>query len=305
MSYRISFCAGEGRHTVTAVLSFCGSDICLSFGGGDQAHIGACALAVPRASLDAAVTERSASCSLLCVNGHKDDLLARTAALAVAARFNAVAVVTVGLHIDGAAAADIAELSDNFQRCLAQVLELAQPAAELILVDNDDAPVGTADKLSAHRSPMLHRAFSVFIVNSAGQMLLQKRALCKYHSGGLWSNACCSHPRPGEEVLAAAERRLAEECGISGVRLQELFTFVYQHRFDDALYEYEYDHVLLGIYDGEVSLDPAEAAAYKWLPLSDVGRLLAVWPELFTVWFQKACPGVLSGVNWHKKEYSR
>lgn len=296
MSYRISFSAGEGRHTVTAALSFCGNDICLNFGGGDKAHIGACALAVPRASLDTAAAERSASCSLLCVNAHKDDLLARTAALAVAARFNAVTVVTVGLHIDGATAADIARLSDNFQRCLAQVLELAQPEAELILVDNDDQPVGTADKLSAHRCPLLHRAFSVFIVNSAGQMLLQKRAAAKYHSGGLWSNACCSHPRPGEAVPAAASRRLAEECGIYGVRLQELFTFVYQHRFDDTMYEYEYDHVLLGVYDGEVCLNPAEAAAYKWLPRSDVERLLAVWPELFTVWFQKACPRVLSSL---------
>lgn len=125
MSYRICFSAGSGRHTVTAVFSFCGSDICLSFCGGAKAHIGACALAVPRASLDASVTERSASCSVLCVSGHKDDLLARTAALAVAARFDAVAVVTAGLHIDDATAEDIAKLSDNFHSCLEQVLELA------------------------------------------------------------------------------------------------------------------------------------------------------------------------------------
>ena len=127
----------------------------------------------------------------------------------------------------------------------------------LILVDVFDNPIGMADKRRAHTVPLLHRAFSVFLINDRGELLLQKRASGKYHSGGLWANACCSHPRIGEETIPSAEARLMEELGVT-CPLREIGCFVYLHRFHDALYEYEYDHVLIGRHCGPFTPNPEE-----------------------------------------------
>ena len=170
------------------------------------------------------------------------------------------------------------------------------------LVDLDDRPVGAAEKEEAHEKPLLHRAFSVFLTDPAGKrMLLQKRAKGKYHSGGLWTNACCSHPEPGEDLMAAAHRRLGEELGIdSGLR--EIGRFVYLHRFSDRLYEYEYDHVLLGRYDGPVRPDPEEAEEIRWADMDDVRRELLEEPERFTPWFVTAAPIVFGDPDGTDRE---
>lgn len=161
----------------------------------------------------------------------------------------------------------------------------------LILVDAYDAPIGTAEKGEAHAAPMLHRAFSVFLV-SQGQMLIQQRAFGKYHSGGLWANACCSHPRVGEETVPSAELRLTEELGMT-CPLSEVGSFVYLHRFADDLYEYEYDHVLLGEYRGAFTPDPEEIAALRWVSFKELARELKEEPQKFAPWFLTAAPMVL------------
>ncbi len=127
---------------------------------------------------------------------------------------------------------------------------------EVILVNEADEPIGTMEKMEAHVKGLLHRAFSIFIFNSRGEMLLQQRAGGKYHNGGLWTNTCCSHPIPGEKVLSAAKRRLSEEMGFV-TELSPAFNFTYKATFDNGLTEYEYDHVLTGVYDGDVNLMPA------------------------------------------------
>lgn len=162
---------------------------------------------------------------------------------------------------------------------------------EIILVNTRDEPIGTCEKLAAHVRPTLHRAFSVFL-HSNGQMLLQKRNREKYHSGGLWTNACCSHPRAGETLAEAVPRRMREELGIQ-VPLAELFSFVYFARFSDRLFEYEYDHVFLGEYAGMPRFDPAEAEEMRWVDFSQLRQELAEHPEQFTVWFLSAAPRVL------------
>jgi len=135
---------------------------------------------------------------------------------------------------------------------------------EVILVDESDKPLGVMEKMEAHRKALLHRAFSVFILNSKGEMLLQQRSVTKYHSGGLWTNACCSHPRPGEDTGQAAGRRLAEELGFT-TQLEEVFDFTYKSEFENGLTEYEYDHVFVGYYDEDIHPDPAEVCAYKFM----------------------------------------
>src|SRR6516164_10337979 len=115
---------------------------------------------------------------------------------------------------------------------------------EVILVNEQDEPIGTMGKMEAHKKALLHRAFSVFIFNSKGEMLLQQRARDKYHSGGLWTNACCSHPKPGEEVQLAASRRLNEELGFN-TPLTKIFDFIYQSSFENGLTEFEFDHVFI------------------------------------------------------------
>jgi isopentenyl-diphosphate delta-isomerase len=162
----------------------------------------------------------------------------------------------------------------------------------IIVVDQNDREIGTAEKLAVHRDGVLHRAFSVFIFNYRDQMLLQQRALAKYHSGGLWSNACCSHPRPGESIEEASERRLREEMRIS-CPLLKAFDFIYRAELDHELTEHEFDHVLIGRYEGHIQPDPSEVMAHRWISLYRLERELRHVPEKFTVWFKIAVNKVI------------
>ncbi|HEX9655201.1 MAG TPA: isopentenyl-diphosphate Delta-isomerase [bacterium] len=158
---------------------------------------------------------------------------------------------------------------------------------QVILVDEQDQEVGVADKLAAHREGKLHRAFSIFIFNRRGEMLLQKRSLNKYHSGGLWSNACCSHPQPGESITVATARRLQEELGIN-CRLKKLFDFIYLARMSNKLIEHEFDHVYVGRYRGAVNPNPEEVMEYRWISPEDLKHELLRNPKSFTIWFKIA-----------------
>jgi isopentenyl-diphosphate delta-isomerase len=170
---------------------------------------------------------------------------------------------------------------------------------KLILVDEYDVPVGTIGKMEAHQKALLHRAFSVFIFNTKGEMLLQQRALNKYHSGGLWTNACCSHPYEGQETLAAAEKRLQEEMGFT-VALNKAFDFVYKAPFDNGLTEYEFDHVFTGTYEGTITPDASEVADYCYMSMSDIKNSIQSHPKKYTEWFKIAFPKMesyLAGVS--------
>lgn len=157
----------------------------------------------------------------------------------------------------------------------------------VILVDASDRPIGTAPKLEAHQEARLHRAFSVFILNDAGELLLQRRAEGKYHSGGLWSNACCSHPRPGEATAAAAGRRLAEELGFT-CPLEHAFAMIYRADVGGGLVEYEFDHVYLGTWNEPPEPDPAEVAAWEWVAPDTLRDDVLHRPGRFTYWFRVA-----------------
>ena len=156
---------------------------------------------------------------------------------------------------------------------------------EVILVNKEDQPIGQMEKMEAHQKGLLHRAFSVLIFNSSEQVLLQKRASSKYHSGGLWTNTCCSHPRPGETVLDAANRRLMEEMGMTA-DLTERFHFIYKTDLDNDLVEHELDHVLVGQSDDLPKLNPEEAEDFKYIDLETLKEELKSSPENYTVWFK-------------------
>jgi isopentenyl-diphosphate delta-isomerase len=160
---------------------------------------------------------------------------------------------------------------------------------QVILVDETDQPLGTMEKMEAHRRAVLHRAFSVFIFNSRGEMLLQQRAQEKYHSAGLWTNACCSHPRPGEDTRAAALRRLREELGFT-TDLFKLFEFTYRTAYDNGLTEFEFDHVFVGTYDQEISPDQTEVSDYRYRSMPEIEAELNSAPEAYSSWFQLAFP---------------
>lgn len=157
----------------------------------------------------------------------------------------------------------------------------------VILVDQNDNQVGVMEKMQAHVEAVLHRAFSVFIFNSKGKLMLQQRAFTKYHSPGLWSNTCCSHPRPGEKTEEAAHRRMREEMGFD-CDFTEAFSFVYKAPFTNELTEHEYDHVFIGISDELPVLNTDEAEAYKMVTLDDIRKEMDEDPEKFTVWFRIA-----------------
>jgi isopentenyl-diphosphate Delta-isomerase len=160
---------------------------------------------------------------------------------------------------------------------------------EVVLVDELDNQTGVMEKMEAHEKALLHRAFSVFIFSSRGDMLLQRRAAGKYHSAGLWTNACCSHPLPGEPVAAAAARRLQEEMGFV-TPLTKAFHFVYKAAFDNGLTEYEFDHVFTGVYDGEVRLNPAEADDYCYRSMAETEADMRQNGGRYTEWFKIAFP---------------
>ena len=163
---------------------------------------------------------------------------------------------------------------------------------EVILVNEQDEASGTMEKMEAHRKGVLHRAFSVFIFNPKGEMLLQQRALGKYHSPGLWTNTCCSHPRPGESVEGAAARRLKEEMGIE-TALEKIFDFVYHTEFDNGLTEYEFDHVYTGTYNGTFTPDRQEVNDYCFRSMEDIEEDLRQRPEKYSSWFLIAFPKLI------------
>lgn len=154
----------------------------------------------------------------------------------------------------------------------------------VILVDRNDRPIGTAEKLEAHRKALLHRACSVVLFNSSGDILLQQRNSEKYHSGGLWSNACCTHPRPGETATNAARRRLREEIGIEA-ELDYLFSFVYRAELDGGLVEHEYDYVYIGQTDEQPCPNAAEVQNWRWVTPARLARDMEERPERYTRWF--------------------
>lgn len=163
---------------------------------------------------------------------------------------------------------------------------------ELVMVDIFDNQLGEITKEEAHKNPILHRAFSVFLVNNNNEMLIQKRAEHKYHSGGLWANACCSHPKIDEDVIASAVNRLKEELNIT-CNVKELFTFIYLHKFHDNLYEYELDHVMIGKYSGNVILNTDEASEFRWVSLDQLSKELIKEPNKFASWFLICAPRVI------------
>jgi len=155
----------------------------------------------------------------------------------------------------------------------------------VILVDLNDVEIGSIEKMEAHEKALLHRAFSVFIFNSNGELLMQQRANNKYHSAGLWTNTCCSHPFPGEKTLDAANRRLHEEMGLK-TKLEFKFKFLYKAPFDNDLTEHEIDHVFVGYSDEIPLLNVDEVAAHKYMTLQNVQKNIAAEPEQYTVWFK-------------------
>lgn len=155
----------------------------------------------------------------------------------------------------------------------------------VILVNENDQPIGTMEKIEAHEKAVLHRAFSVFIINQKGEIMLQQRASHKYHSPLLWTNTCCSHQRVGETNLEAGKRRLHEEMGFE-VPLKELFHFIYKAPFDNGLTEHELDHVMIGYYNEEPNINPEEVESWKWMGVEDIRKDMTENPEIYTVWFK-------------------
>ena len=158
---------------------------------------------------------------------------------------------------------------------------------KVILVDENDNQVGVMPKLEAHQKGLLHRAFSVFIFNSKYELLLQKRASSKYHSGGLWTNTCCSNPREGEEILDAAKRRLIEEMGID-TSLRKVHDFIYKAELDNDLTEHEFDHVLYGIYNEDPIINKDEADDFKWIDMDSLNEDIKTNGNNYTIWFKIA-----------------
>ena len=158
---------------------------------------------------------------------------------------------------------------------------------KVILVDKNDKQVGLMPKLEAHKKGVLHRAFSIFIFNSKYELLLQKRSSSKYHSGGLWTNTCCSHPREGEDILDAANRRLDEEMGIK-TSLRKVYDFIYKAELDNQLTEHEFDHVFYGVFDNDPILNKNEAEDFKWVDMETLNNDIIKNEDNYTVWFKIA-----------------
>ena len=155
----------------------------------------------------------------------------------------------------------------------------------VILVDENDKQVGLMAKMEAHEKALLHRAFSVFVFNDKRELMLQRRALGKYHSPGLWTNTCCSHQRPGETNVAAGSRRLQEEMGFT-TPLTESISFIYKAPFDNGLTEHEYDYILLGEYNKMPKPNPEEVVEWQWLSLEEIKEDMRQNPEIYTAWFK-------------------
>jgi len=156
---------------------------------------------------------------------------------------------------------------------------------EVILVNEYDKPIGTMPKMEAHEKGCLHRAFSVFVLNGKGQLMLQQRAAHKYHSPLLWTNTCCSHQRVGESNIDAGVRRLQEEMGFT-TNMEELFSFIYKAPFDNGLTEHELDHVMLGYYEKNPVINNDEVASWKWMNPQAIKEDILKQPEVYTAWFK-------------------
>lgn len=170
---------------------------------------------------------------------------------------------------------------------------------EVILVDEQDQVLGAMEKMEAHRKGALHRAFSIFIFDSKGRMLLQQRAAQKYHGGLLWSNACCSHPYPEEATQTSAHRRLGEELGFD-TALTEIFSFTYKAAVENHLIEHEFDHVFAGEYENKVSPNPDEVADYCFSTMEEIKTAIHSHPDKFTSWFRIVFPQIEA---WWKQQY--
>ena len=169
----------------------------------------------------------------------------------------------------------------------------------VILVNKSDKEIGIAEKMEAHEKGLLHRAFSIFVFNSRGEMLMQQRAINKYHSGGLWTNACCSHPEPGEDTAMAALKRLREEMGFE-IPIYGIFDFVYKATFENGLTEYEFDHVFVGEYEGVVMYNKEEVMDVCYKSMPEIRHSLKSHPEEYTAWFHLAFPKL---ENWWAEHY--
>jgi isopentenyl-diphosphate delta-isomerase len=156
---------------------------------------------------------------------------------------------------------------------------------QVILVNENDEQIGLMNKQEAHEKAVLHRAFSVFVFNDANELMLQQRALHKYHSPGLWTNTCCSHQRDGESNLEAGRRRLKEEMGFV-TELKETTSFIYKAPFDNGLTEHEYDHIMIGTFNESPSINKDEVASWKWMPLEAVKNDIEANPQEYTAWFK-------------------
>jgi isopentenyl-diphosphate Delta-isomerase len=169
---------------------------------------------------------------------------------------------------------------------------------QVVLVNEYNVEMGTMPKLAAHQAGVLHRAFSVFVINSEGEMLLQKRASGKYHSAGLWSNTCCSHPRPGEAVKDAAMRRLDEEMGMK-CEVTEAFSFIYKAHLENDLTEHEFDHVFIGFSDSVPKPNSEEVSAWAYLSPEVLMEEIALHPESYTEWLK------LCIKNWQSELFNK
>jgi isopentenyl-diphosphate delta-isomerase len=171
---------------------------------------------------------------------------------------------------------------------------------EVILVDEQDNALGLMEKMEAHRQAKLHRAFSVFAMNDNNEILLQRRALHKYHSGGLWTNTCCSHPRDGETVEAAAKRRLMEEMGFT-CEVKRIFSFIYRAELDNDLTEHELDHVLIARWNVDPNVNPEEVDSFDWKSVDWVATDMKNHPEKYTEWFKIIYDRFLN--YWHNEDH--
>ena len=155
----------------------------------------------------------------------------------------------------------------------------------VVLVDKNDNPIGLMEKIEAHRRGLLHRAFSVFIIDDASRLLLQKRSQTKYHSPGLWTNTCCSHPRNGEILIDAANRRLMQEMGLSA-NLKHMFSFIYRAEFDNGLIEHEFDHVFIGKSNSDPVINSDEVCEWKWTEIKKIKKDIIENSHHYTEWFK-------------------